>query len=346
LYGWSSTEALGKTKHSLLRTEFPYALEEIRNRLYAAGHWEGELAHTKKNGERIVVLSHWVLHKNERNEPKAILEINNDITERRQAEKEVLRLNEELEERVADRTAQLQAANKELESFSYSVSHDLRAPLRHINGFSQALQEDYADKLDVTGQGYLQQVRGASQEMGQLIDDLLQLARVTRSEMHQEVVNLSELAYSVATELQKEDAARTVVFDFEEGLSTQGDRRLLRVMLTNLIGNAWKFTSKREDAEICFGHLQKADELVYFVRDNGAGFDMAYVDKLFGAFQRLHAAGDFEGTGIGLATVQRIVHRHGGRVWTEGAVDQGATFYFTLANLKETENANQSDLAG
>ena len=266
-------------------------------------------------------------------------ELEHELTERTS-------LNETLEERVANRTAQLQAANKELEAFSYSVSHDLRAPLRHIDGFSQALLEDYPDQLDDAGKSYLREVRSASQEMAQLIDDMLQLARVTRSEMRREVVNLSELARASAADLKQREPKRKVTFNIKEELATHGDKRLLRIALNNLLGNALKFTAKRAQAQITFGQEKKNGQTTYFVRDNGAGFDMAYVSKLFGAFQRLHTAGEFEGTGIGLATVQRIVYRHGGRVWAEGAVDEGATFYFTLPGSKETGDEQQSDSTG
>jgi len=346
MFGWKAEEALEKISHNFLKTEFPRPLEEIKARLYADGHWEGETIHTRKDGKQIVVASQWVLHRDEHNKPKAILVVNNDITERKQAEKEIRLLNEELEARVADRTAQLKAANKELEAFSYSVSHDLRAPLRHINGFSQALLEDYADKLDEGGKNYLQEVRNASQEMAQLIDDVLQLARVTRSEMRREEVDLTELASGVVAEMKKREGRRRITVNVEEGLSTQGDRRLLRIALTNLLGNAWKFTSRSKNAQIAFGGTKKNGESFYFVRDNGAGFDMAYAGKLFGAFQRLHTTGEFEGTGIGLATVQRIINRHGGRVWAEGIVNEGATFYFTLPNFKEQGDGQQSDLTG
>jgi PAS domain S-box-containing protein len=346
MYGWSSEEAVGKLAHELKHTKFPRPLEEIKARLFAHGYWEGELIHTRKDGQRIVVASHWVLHRDENDKPKAILEVNNDITERKQAEEEIRRLNEELEQRVGERTAELQAVNKELEAFSYSVSHDLRAPLRHINGFSQALLEDCEDKLDDSGKGYLNQVRDASHEMAQLIDDVLQLARVTRTEMRREPVNLSELAASVVAELQERETRRKAAVDIETGLSARGDKRLLRIVLTNLMGNAWKFTSQRTEAQITFGREQQNGENTYFIRDNGAGFDMAYANKLFGAFQRLHTTGEFEGTGIGLATVQRIVHRHGGRVWAEGKVDQGATFFFTLPTSKETGDGQQSDPTG
>ncbi|HBB86531.1 MAG TPA: hypothetical protein DC047_02820 [Blastocatellia bacterium] len=343
MYGWKSEEALEKISHKLLKTEFPRPLEEIKARLLADGDWEGEVIHTTKDGARLVVSSHWVLHRDERNRPKAVLVIANNITERKHAEREVRRLNEELEQRVADRTAQLQAVNKELEAFSYSVSHDLRAPLRHIDGFSQALLEDYTEKLDDVGKSYLKEVRSASQEMAQLIDDVLQLARVTRSEMRREVVNLSETVHAVADELKRREPARRVNLKIEAGLETRGDKRLLKIIFGNLLGNAWKFTAKRKGAQVTFGREQKNGESAYFIRDNGAGFDMAYVGKLFGAFQRLHTAGEFEGTGIGLATVQRIVYRHGGRVWAEGAVNEGATFYFTLPNSKETGDGQQSD---
>jgi PAS domain S-box-containing protein len=585
MYGWKSEEALGKVTHTLFQTEFPQPLEEIKEKIFSQGHWEGELIHTRRDGKRIVVASHWVLHREEREQPGAILEINNDITERKRAEErfrqlierapngmvmvdskgrivlvnaqieksfgytrhelleqpiemlvperfhahhstyrnafladptarpmgsgrdlfgrrrdgsefpveiglnpleteqgmmvlgtivditerkraeEMLRqsqeqltgvigsamdaiisvdeeqhivlfnaaaermfhcpaeeaigrplirfiperfrsahnehiqdfgrthvtkrsmgalgaifglradgeefpieasisqlesegrkfytvilrditerkraeeqnrrLNETLEQRVTDRTAQLQAANKELEAFSYSVSHDLRAPLRHINGFSQALLEDYEDKLDEVGKSYLQEVRGASQEMAQLIDDMLQLARVTRSEIRRERVNLSEIARTVITKLQEQNSERAVTIDIKTDVWAYGDKRLLRIVLDNLLGNAWKFTAKKEQAEIAFGQEQKDGESVYWVRDNGAGFDMAFADKLFGAFQRLHSTNEFEGTGIGLATVQRIVHRHGGKVRAEGALHAGATFYFSLPDFKE-----------
>jgi len=225
---------------------------------------------------------------------------------------------------------ELEGANRELEAFSYSVSHDLRAPLRSIDGFSQALLEDYEDKLDETGKDYLHRVRAASQHMAQLIDDLLKLSRLSRAEMHYEQVDLSALAQAVAAELKETEPERQVKFIIKERVVAYGDRPLLRVVLENLFRNSWKFTSKHPQATIEFGVIQEGGKPVYFVRDDGVGFDRAYAGKLFVPFQRLHTSAEFEGTGIGLATVQRIIHRHGGNIWAEGEVEKGATFYFTL----------------
>jgi PAS domain S-box-containing protein len=228
--------------------------------------------------------------------------------------------------------AALKASNQELEAFSYSVAHDLRAPLRGINGLSRALLEDASDKLDAGSADYLARIGAAAERMGLLIDALLSLSRVSRVELQGETVNLSQLAASVATQLRLAHPERVVEFTCEPGNVHHGDPALLRAVLDNLLGNAWKFTGGRPDARVAFGAERTKDAVIYFVRDNGAGFDMAYADKLFAPFQRLHNVKDFAGTGIGLATVQRIVHRHGGRIWAESAVKQGATFYFTLGN--------------
>ncbi len=250
-----------------------------------------------------------------------------EVVERQQAEQAVQALNQGLQRAIIE----MKAVNKELEAFSYSVSHDLRAPLRSIDGFSQALLEDCHDLLDTTGQDYLRRIRAATQRMGHLIDDLLDVSRVTRSDMELQSVDLSLLARAICTELQQSQPERQVEFAIQKGLLADGDTPLLRVLLVNLLNNAWKFTSKHTQARIEFGVISgERDVPIYFVRDDGAGFDMSYVDKLFGPFQRLHGMHEFPGNGIGLATVQRIVHRHGGRVWAQGAVERGATFYFTL----------------
>jgi PAS domain S-box-containing protein len=225
---------------------------------------------------------------------------------------------------------ELEEANRELEAFSYSVSHDLRAPLRSIDGFSQILLEDYSEKLDDQGKEYLKRIKVATQHMSQLINDLLDLSRVSRAEMHLEDVDLTAMVMDIATSFKQTQPERNVNFIIEQNVRAYGDPHLLRIVMENLLSNAWKFTSKHQSATIEFGVRQDNGKMVYFVKDDGAGFDMAYVNKLFTPFQRLHEQSEFEGTGIGLATVQRIIHRHGGNIWAEGEVERGATFYFTL----------------
>jgi signal transduction histidine kinase len=237
---------------------------------------------------------------------------------------------DQLEDRVQERTEQLTASNKELESFCYSVSHDLRAPLRSIDGFSLALEEDYGEKLDAQGKNYIQRVRAATQRMGLLIDDLLNLSRVTRAEMQKERVDLTGMAKTVANELGRSDGDRKVEWLIEEGLEAHGDARLLRIVMDNLLGNAWKYTSKHRQARIEFRRERHNGSDAFLVKDDGAGFDPAYSQRLFGAFQRLHGVTEFSGTGVGLATVQRIIRRHGGDVWAEGEIEKGATFHFTV----------------
>jgi light-regulated signal transduction histidine kinase (bacteriophytochrome) len=249
--------------------------------------------------------------------------ISRDITERKQAEVALQKAKLELE-----------AANKELEAFSYSVSHDLRAPLRSVDGYSQALLEDYGELLPIEGRNFLERLRGAAHHMAELIEDLLKLSQVTRTHLKSVPVDLTRLAENILAELQRAQPERSVRCRVAPNLNARGDPHLLQVVLENLLNNAWKYTSKQGQAEIEFGSKYENGQTIYFVRDNGAGFDMAYANKLFGAFQRLHTTTEFPGTGIGLATVQRIIQRHGGRIWAESAVGQGATFSFTLPALE------------
>ena len=249
-----------------------------------------------------------------------------DVTDLKRSEERISNLNAALSQRASE----LEAANRELESFSYSVSHDLRAPLRSMDGFSQAILDDYADKLDPPGKEFLKHIRASSQLMANLIDDLLDLSRISRTELNLEPVDLSQLASEVAVELKMSQPERKVEFQITPGLTGFGDRALLKLVFDNLMGNAFKFTGKLPLARIEFGSVFKQGEPTFFVRDNGIGFDMAYAEKLFKPFQRLHSAREFPGTGIGLASVQRIINRLGGKVWAEGALEKGATFYFCL----------------
>ena len=284
-----------------------------------APHVETEYRVRHKNGEYRWLRSFLFLQYGVDDYPIEIVGHRLDITERRQAEFELV-----------ERQATLDAANRELEAFSYSVSHDLRAPLRTIAGFSRILLEDYEERLDGQGRYYLDRMRAGAQHMGSLIDDLLKLSRLTRAQMHRERVDCSALVQGIADDLVQADPGRHVEFHIQPEVIAVGDPGLLRVLLENLLGNAWKFTSRHSTAHIEFGSLEQEGHTAYFVRDDGAGFDETYARKLFSAFQRLHTAAEFPGSGIGLATVQRIVRRHGGQVWASGEVEKGATFYFTL----------------
>lgn len=258
------------------------------------------------------------------------ISVQRDRIKRKRAEEEIRTLNAELEERVHQRTVQLEASNKELQAFSHSVSHDLRAPLRHVDAFSKVLLENYEDKLDEEGKDCILRVRAAGQRMGRLIDDLLNLSRVSRAELQRENINLSNMVEIILAELKERKREHQVTSEVAPDLKCAGDPGFVRIALENLLENAWKFTGHCPDPKIEFGSINEQNRQVFFVRDNGAGFDMKYVGKLFGTFQRLHTDAEFTGTGIGLATVQRIINRHGGEIWAEGAVGRGATFYFTL----------------
>jgi len=293
-----------------------------------------EEAISTRHGEIRILKTKKVPILDDKGNPAYLLGISQDITEFKQTQEHIEQLNARLERQVTH----LNALNKELEAFSYSVSHDLRTPLRSIEGFSQAILESAIEKLDDTEKDYLHRVRNSSQQMAQLIDDILNLSRVTRAELNIEAnVDLSEIARDIVKELQNQEPQRQVSVEIEDGILVKGDCGLLKVVLQNLIGNAWKFTSKQPNAFISFENHPKNGTPIYAVHDNGAGFNMAYAEKLFEAFQRLHANKEFPGTGIGLAIVQRIIARHRGQIWGDGDVGTGANFYFTLGNIQQEE---------
>ena len=329
LYGWSTEEAIGNVSHDLLATIFPAPLGDIEAELLQRGVWEGELKHTRADGTEVVVASRWSLSHDDRGQP-IVMETNNDITERKHREIEISQLNQQLEHRAVE----LNASNKELEAFAYSVSHDLRAPLRHMSGFAQLLRKNAAASLNEKSLRYITMILEAANRMGSLIDDLLAFSRISRAEAQKSIVDLGQVVHDVVAEVLQDTKERNIQWTLDPLPACYGDRSMLRVAFVNLISNAVKFTRTRLQAKIEIGCTgQDRGDALLFVRDNGVGFDLKYANKLFGVFQRLHAQEAFEGTGIGLATVQRIVHRHGGRIWAESTVDGGATFYLSLPKI-------------
>ena len=351
LTGYAAEEVIGRNPRILKSGQHDepfYRL--IWNTILAGRAWSGEVVNRRQDGT-LYTEEMTITPVRRDGTPSHFVAIKQDITTRKQAEAEIHALNVDLDRRVQERTTQLEAANRELEAFSHSVSHDLRAPLRTIAGFSRLLVEDCRDQLDANGHHYLERVQAATVHMGALIDDLLSLSSVARATIQREVVDLSDLVGSIAIQLREAEPDRRVEFVIAPDLYASGDARLLELAMDNVLRNAWKYTSRHATARIEVGQMSVAEyvvqhpdagmqnpqsAIVYFVRDDGAGFDMGYADKLFAAFQRLHCRSEFEGTGIGLTTVQRIIHRHGGRIWAEGAPERGATFYFTLGTEEMT----------
>ena len=331
IYGYAPEEIIGARNFEMF---FPpeetttKRLERISEHVMQHGRYSYEECMVRKGGEVFPAQILCTLTKDVQGKVIGFVVIIEDIGERKRAEAEISDLNKSLQRKAAE----LEAANNELEAFSYSVSHDLRAPLRGIEGFSRMVARNYADVLDETGKDYLRRVCDATERMNNLIDDLLSLARITRKELRRRTVDMSGLVRAICDELQGAQPERRVRIVVEPGISIQGDPGLLRIMIENLLGNAWKFTSTRDEAKIEFGCASGSEgsEDVCFVKDNGVGFDSTYAEKIFKPFQRLHGMTEFPGTGIGLAIVNRIVHRHKGRVWAEGVDDKGAIFYFTL----------------
>jgi PAS domain S-box-containing protein len=337
-YGFTSAEAMEHMSHDLLRTQFPEPIANIEATVARDGRWDGELIQRRADERTIIVESRWAAHRGPDGSLLGFMETNRDITAKKNAEREMLRgadevraLNTTLEERVRQRTVYLQRANRNLAAFTYSIAHDLRTPLRAVSGYAELLVEDYGDRLEETGRGYAGLIQSAGGQMAAVLDDLLHLSQVSRAEMNLQDVDLSAEVTAICDQLRARDPGRRVRMTVEDGVRATVDRSLIRTALEKLLDNAWKFTNGGEQAAIEFGTTPVDDApFCCYVRDNGAGFDPAYAHKLFQPFQRLHAASEFPGTGIGLASAQRIIDRHGGRAWAEGAVGSGATIYFTL----------------
>ena len=332
MYGYTSAEMIGQPVTRLVPSDQQAAQAELRLQIERGSRIvHHETIKLRKDGRLIDVSLTMSPIVNAEGKVVGCSRISRDISERMRAENEIRQLNTTLEQRIRERTNQLQDSNRELETFAYSVSHDLRGPLRSVEGFARILVRDYPGKvLDERAADLMQRMSAGAMRMGQLIEDLLNLSRINRGELNREPVDLSTIAASVLADLAGREPHRTVQIELEEERKAEADPRLIRVALENLLGNAWKYTGKTERACIAFGAGQDHDENVFFVRDNGAGFDMAHADQLFAPFQRLHRADEFEGTGVGLATVQRVIRRHGGRIWADGKPGQGATFFFTL----------------
>jgi PAS domain S-box-containing protein len=332
-FGYEPEELLGESTRLLHTSEERYLQQgrDVYSRIAAVGHATGIVQNRKKDGS--LLWTHYSATALDRSDAaKGIIWVAQDITEHKNTEAALREAHDHLEEKVRERTGELAALNRELEAYSYSVSHDLRAPLRAIDGFAHLLEERLAGKLDQEAGEYLGKVRSSVRRMFRLIEALLELGRVSRKGMAALEVDLSACAREIAADIAGQDSTRQVEFAIEDGIRTVGDPQLLRLLLQNLFDNAWKYTSKTQAARIEFStSTDTAGRRIYRVRDNGAGFDMTYAAKLFQPFQRLHSAHEFEGTGIGLATVARIARRHGGEVWAEGSVGQGATFKFSLA---------------
>lgn len=334
MFGYSPQELTGQSVEILIPQPLRESHQSHRKRFFANPFCrfmgDGlELFAQTKSGETIpveVALSPLKTH-----DEVLVTAAIRDISKRKQVEEELISYRDHLEELVAERTAALSSVNRELEAFSYTISHDLRAPLRSIDGFSLALLEDCDAHLPEDSKDHLRRIRGATQRMGQLIDEVLQLARVSRCELSRRSLDLAEIAKDIVADLQGSDPARRANIQVGENLLAKADESLIRVVLENLMDNAWKFTRRKDQANIIFDKMRRGKQKVFFVKDNGAGLDMQYVNKLFGPFQRLHSEKEFPGTGVGLATVQRIIQRHGGNIWVESELDKGATFYFTLS---------------